>query len=366
MKTVRRAGSPCARRPERIDAPARDGAEHAVFFGVLILNQQDVTALLPMRACIDVMASTLAALARGEAILPLRTIIRLPDDKGAFAVMPACLVSPMTMGAKVITVFPANHGTAFDSHQGAVLLFDSNNGSLAAVLDATPITMMRTAAVSAVATRALAREDASSLAIIGAGVQGHAHLEAMCAVRPITTLRVWSRDSRHAERLAAVARDRFGLLATVAATGAEAVRDAHIVCTATSSNEPVLLGDWLSPGTHINAVGTSQPTARELDSAAVARSRLYVDRRESALKEPGDILVPLNEGLISPEHIVGEIGEVITGRAPGRGNDDEITLFKSLGLAIEDLAAAAYVLGEATRRGVGTRVELGGARHAAD
>jgi alanine dehydrogenase len=333
---------------------------------MLILNQQEVTALLPMRACIEVMASTLAALARGETLLPLRTIIRLPDDKGAFAVMPACLVSPLIMGAKVITVFPANHGTAFDSHQGAVLLFDAANGSLAAVLDATPITTTRTAAVSAVATRALAREDASSLAIIGAGVQGHAHLEAMCAVRPIRTLRVWSRNARHAERLAAVGHDRFGLDATVSATGSDAVRDATIVCTATSSNEPVLFGEWLSPGTHINAVGTSQPTARELDSAAVVRSRLYVDRRESALKEPGDILVPLRDGLIGPDHIVGEIGDVITDRASGRGSGEEITLFKSLGLAIEDLAAASYVFGEAVRSGAGTYVELGGARRAAD
>jgi ornithine cyclodeaminase/alanine dehydrogenase-like protein (mu-crystallin family) len=332
---------------------------------MLILNQQDVTSLLPMRACIDVMASTLAALARGEALLPLRTIIRLPDDKGAFAVMPACLVAPLTMGAKVITVFPANHGTAFDSHQGAVLLFDSENGSLSALLDATAITTTRTAAVSAVATRALARENAASLAIIGAGVQGHAHLEAMCAVRPITALRVWSRDAHHAARLAQAGREQFGLDATVAATGAHAVRGADIVCTCTSSNEPVLLGDWLSPGAHVNAVGTSQPTARELDSAAVVRSRLFVDRRESALNEPGDILVPLREGAIGPEHIVAEIGDVVIGRATGRGSDDEITLFKSLGLAIEDLAAASYVLREAERTGAGVRVDLGGARHAA-
>jgi alanine dehydrogenase len=331
---------------------------------MLVLNQQDVTTLLPMDACIEVMASTLASLARGEALLPLRPVIRFPDGSGAFAVMPAYLGKPATIGAKVITVLPGNHGTAFDSHQGAVLLFDAENGSLAAILDATAITTIRTAAVSAVATRALARSDASTLAILGSGVQAHAHLESMCAVRPIKSLRVWSRNAEHARQLAAVGRDRFHLDASASATGADAVRGADIVCTTTSSNEPVLLGEWLSPGTHINAVGTSQPHARELDSATVVRSRLYVDRRESALKEPGDILVPLQAGEIGPDHIVGEIGDVLLDRAPRRGNDEEITLFKSLGLAVEDLAAASYVYAEAARTGAGVNVALGGARHA--
>jgi ornithine cyclodeaminase len=269
------------------------------------------------------------------------------------------------IGAKVITVYPGNHGTAFDSHQGAVLLFDAENGSLAALLDATAITTTRTAAVSAVATRLLARETASTLAILGAGVQGHAHVHAMCAVRPIRAVRVWSRTRAHAEGLAAMARDELGLEAFVGSTGAEAVDGADIVCATTSAREPVLLGEWLSPGTHVNAVGASQRSAREIDSATVIRSRLYVDRRESALKEPGDLLVPLEDGDIGPEHIVGEIGEVLIGRAPGRRDASEITLFKSLGLAIEDLAAAAHVLAAAERTGAGVRVELGGARVAA-
>ena len=331
---------------------------------MLVLSQRDVTALLPMNACIDVMAATLASLARDEAILPLRTVLRFPDGNGAFAVMPGYLGVPQTIGAKVITVMPGNHGTAFDSHQGAVLLFDPGNGSLAALLDATAITTIRTAAVSAVATRELARANASSLAILGAGVQGHAHLEAMCAVRPITSLRVWSRNAEHARQLAAVASERFHLEASVATTPADAVRGIDIVCTTTSATEPVLRGEWLSPGTHINAVGASTPSARELDSVTVVRSRLYVDRRESALKEPGDLLVPLCDGEIGIEHIVGELGEVLIDRAPKRGSGEEITLFKSLGLAIEDLAAASYVCAAASRVGAGVHVELGGARHA--
>jgi ornithine cyclodeaminase/alanine dehydrogenase-like protein (mu-crystallin family) len=332
---------------------------------MLILSQADVNRLLSIGACIDVMAAALASLARGDAVLPLRTVILIPQSTDAFAVMPGFLGTPKTIGAKIITVWPGNHGTEFDSHQGAVLLFDPDNGSLSALLDATAITTVRTAAVSAVATRLLARENASKLAMIGSGVQAHAHLEAMCAVRPIRSLRVWSRNTEHSRTLVSAAQERFELDAEVAPTGEDAVRDADIVCTVTSARQPVLNGAWLAPGTHINAIGASQASARELDSAAVVRSRLYVDRRESALKEPGDILVPLHDGEIEPEHIVAEIGELLIGRGEGRRDDSEITLFKSLGLAVEDLASAQYVYAEALRVGAGVHVELGGARHAA-
>jgi ornithine cyclodeaminase len=331
---------------------------------MLILSQADVERLLPMGECIDLMASTLATLARGDALLPLRTVIRIPQTRDAFGVMPAYLGAPKTIGAKIVTVFPGNHGTDLDSHQGAVLLFDRDNGSLAVLLDATAITTIRTAAVSAVATRALARENASTLAIIGSGVQARAHVESMCAVRPITSLRVWSRNSEHARHLAAFARDRFHLEASAASTGAEAVSHADIVCTVTSATEPVLNGEWLNPGTHVNAVGACTPNAQEIDSEVVVRSRLYVDRRESALKEPGDILIPLQNGEIVPEHVVAELGDVLIGRGVGRRDDAEITLFKSLGLAVEDLAAAAHVYEQAGRAGAGVSVELGGARHA--
>ena len=332
---------------------------------MLILDQQAVTELLPMRECIDLMVGTLSSLARGETILPLRTVVLIPDTNDAFAVMPAYIASPKTIGAKIITVYPGNHGTKYDSHQGAVMLFDPDNGSLAALLDATSVTTIRTAAVSAVATWLLARQNASSLVIIGAGVQAYAHLESMCAVRPIKTLRVFSRSDANAQQLADVARKKFNLEASVSASCADAVRDADIICTTTSARSPVLFGEWLTPGTHINAIGASQRTARELDTECVVRSRLYVDRRESALKEPGDTLVPLEEGAITPDHIVAEIGELAIGRGVGRRDDAEITLFKSLGLAIEDLAAASYVYTAALRTGAGVRVDLGGERREA-
>jgi ornithine cyclodeaminase len=334
---------------------------------MLILSQSDIERLLPIDACIEVMASALSSLARGEAALPLRTVMRIPSTDNFFAAMPGYVAvdGEGVFGAKLVTVFPGNQGTAFDSHQGAVLIFDNEHGGVAALLDGTAITSVRTAAVSGVATRALARENASTLAILGSGVQAHWHLRAMCAVRPIKTLRVWSRNPNNARAFVDYARREHGLDATASSTGADAVRDADIICAATSANEPVLFGEWLSPGTHINAVGTSQPNAREVDSATVVRSRLYVDRRESALKEPGDLLAPLKAGEITPDHIVGEIGEVLVGRASGRRGPNEITLFKSLGLAIEDLAASSYVYHEAVRMGAGVRVELGGARVAA-
>jgi alanine dehydrogenase len=328
---------------------------------MLVLNQSDVARMLTMPKCIEIMTQTLSALARGEATMPLRTVFPIPD--GAFAVMPAALANPSTVGAKLITVLPKNSNTKYDSHQGAVLLFDTDNGSLLAVMDASSITQIRTAAVSGVATNALAKKNARSLGILGAGVQGHSHLEAMMAVRPLETVKVWSRNAATAETLAQVAREKYGVDASAVASARDACADMDIVCAATAATEPVLLGEWLSPGAHVNAVGASQNHAREVDSAAVVRSRLYVDRRESALKEPGDIITPIRNGEITAEHIVGEVGEVLIGQAPGRANDREITLFKSLGLAIEDLASAHFLYAEAKRQGAGVEVELGGMRH---
>lgn len=334
---------------------------------MLVLDQATVRRLLPIDACIEVMRSTLTALARGEAVLPLRTVIRIPDTANAFAVMPAYVGEPQpVIGAKVITVFPGNHTTSFDAHQGAVLLFDSSTGALAAIVDATAITTVRTAAVSAVATQLLARPGASRLAILGAGVQARAHIEAMRGVRPIASVSIWSRNAERARRLADATKRELGIDASATATAADAVHDADVVCTTTSATSPVLHGDWLAPGTHVNAIGACTPNARELDSAAVVRSRLYVDRRESALREPGDILAPLGSGEITPAHLLGELGELLLGQVGGRRNATEITLFKSLGLAVEDLAAAAHVVDRVRSSGGAIDLPLGGARDEAN
>ena len=315
-----------------------------------------------MRDCISIMEEALAGLSRGEAVLPLRTIARVPDQPNFFAVMPACTANPPAIGVKAITVFPGNHGTRFDSHQGAVLLFEPVHGCLEAIMDATSITAIRTAAVSAVATRLLARADARVLAILGSGTQARVHVEAIPLVRDIAAVHIWSRSDANARALADYATASFGLSCRVFPTAEAAVREADVVCTVTSSQVPVLEGAWLRPGTHVNAVGTATPNAREVDTQAIRRARLYVDRRESGLREPGDIIIPIAEGAITADHLVGEIGEVLTGKVAGRRDAGEITLFKSLGLAVEDVAAARYIAERAAAEGAGVEVQLGGAR----
>ena len=325
---------------------------------MLVLGRSDVERLLSMPACIGLMEEALASLARSDVILPLRPVIRVPDSTNAFAVMPAYSRALPALGAKLISVFPANHGTDLDSHQGIVALFDAERGNLSAIIDAVSITAIRTAAVSAVATKLLARENARRLAILGSGVQARTHVEAMLAVRPFESVKIWSRHMEHARRFV----ETFGAderaVFRVAATADDAVRGADVICTVTAAREPVLHGAALQPGAHINAVGASLPTTRELDTAAVAMSRIFVDRRESALNEAGDLLIPISEGAITADAICGEIGDLLARSAPGRSSPTEITLFKSLGLAIEDLATAMYLRREAERDGSGTWIEL--------
>jgi ornithine cyclodeaminase len=267
-----------------------------------------------------------------------------------------------SLAVKAITVMPGNHGTRYDSHQGAVLLFEGEHGSLQAVFDASAVTAIRTAAVSGVATRALAREDAGDLAILGTGVQADTHLEAMLAARPLRRIRAWSRGAEHVRAFAERAARRHDVRVEPAPSARDAVEGADLVCTVTASREPVVEAGWIAAGAHVNAVGASVKTARELDSDTVARARLFVDRRESALAEAGDFLIPRGEGRIPEAHILAELGEVLLGRHPGRRSRDEVTVFKSLGLAVEDLAAARLAHARALASGAGTWVELGGER----
>ena len=333
---------------------------------VLFVSQDEVPRLLPMKACMEAMERALSGLARGEVTLPLRTILWLPERVGGFGLMPALAPAEKVLGVKVITFFPGNEGTELDTHQGAVLLFEAERGRLVAVIDATSITAIRTAAVSGVATKLLARPDAAELAILGSGVQARTHLEAVLAARPIRRVRVASQSFDRAQRFAARETARRGVPVEPTPSAREAVEGADIVCTCTSAREPVVAGAWLKPGAHVNAVGSSVPFARELDTAAVVRSRLYVDRRESTLNEAGDFLIPKKEGAVDDSHIVGEIGEVLIGKVPGRRSPEEVTLFKSLGLAVEDVASAKHIYEEARRTGAGRFLPFGGGRHDAD
>jgi len=239
---------------------------------VLIVNQAEVARLLPMPECIEAMAEALAATARGEVLLPLRQVVPLPNHLGAVASMPAYSQGLAAVGVKVICVFPGNRGSEFDSHQGAVLLFEAVHGSLKAIVDASEVTAIRTAAVSAVATRLLAREDATALAILGSGVQARVHLEAMLQVRAIKRVRVWSPTPDHVRAFAELESKRHDVAIEPAGSAHGAVSGADIICTTTSSREPVLKGAWVEPGVHINAVGSSVKSTRELDAAAVAKA----------------------------------------------------------------------------------------------
>jgi ornithine cyclodeaminase len=325
---------------------------------VLVLTYDDVERLLPMDECIAVMGEALAALARGEMFQPLRSLAKPPDAAGLMGLMPAYRGGDRpTFALKAINVIPDNPRLrGLDAHQGAVLVSSGETGELEAIVNASAITEIRTAAVSGVATRALARKDAGVLAVLGAGVQARSHLHAMAAAWPFVHARIWSRDAEQARRLADDVSLPFPL--AVVSSAEDAVRDADVVVTATASPEPVVRRDWVAPGTHVNAVGACFPHTRELDGATVAASTLIVDRRESAEKEAGDYLLALEEGAIGRDHIRAELGEVLTGDYPGRTSDGEITLFKSLGIAIEDLAAADHVVRKAREQGVGVEVSF--------
>ena len=315
-----------------------------------VLTQHEVERLLPMEECVELMAEALAALARREVFNPLRFVVRPPGEETLMGLMPAHRAQPAPVYAlKTVCIVPANPARGLDAHQGSVTLFDGDTGEVRAIMNASAITEIRTAAVSAVATRLLARPGSRELAILGAGVQARSHLEAMRHVLDLDRVRVWSRTPGRAAALGDVEE---------AATAEEAVRGADVVCTVTSSREPVLRREWLKPGAHVNAVGSSVPSTRELDTATVAEAALFVDRRESTVNEAGDYLVPLHEGAIDSDHIRAEIGEVLVGEAEGRRSDDELTVFKSLGLAVEDLAAAEHVYRQARETGTGTAVKF--------
>ena len=312
-----------------------------------------------MKECIAVMRDALIKLATGEVHQPLRMIVRPPDAAGGMGLMPSYVSGEQAaFGLKTVCVFPGNPAKGKDAHQGAVLLFSAETGELLALMNASAITAIRTAAVSGVATDLLARENASDLAIVGAGVQARTHLLALAAVRSIKRCRVVSRNIEHARQFVDEMSGSVRFSIEVAETVQEAVNGADLIATVTNAKEPVLQREWISPGVHLNVVGSSTPNAREVDTATISESALFVDRRESTINEAGDYLFAMREGAIGPDHIRAELGEILTGQKPGRSSSDEITLFKSLGLAVEDLASANYLYRKARESNAGTWVEF--------
>jgi ornithine cyclodeaminase/alanine dehydrogenase-like protein (mu-crystallin family) len=326
---------------------------------VLFLSERDVNELLTMPECIDAMHRLFASFSAESVVQPLRLVAWQPDRRGGIAAMPAFVGTADAIGAKLITVFPDNREAGLDSHQGIVSLHETRRGRLLGIFHAGAITAIRTAAVSAVATRMLAAEDAGTLAMLGSGTQARTHLEAMIAVRPISALRIWSRTPANADGFSRWASGRFeDLHVTTCDSAQAAVQGAEVICTVTAARAPILQGRWIAPGAHVNAAGASVPGFRELDADAVAGARLFVDSHESALAEADDIRTLITEGRIDASHIAGDLSALASGRIAGRRNAREITLFESCGMAAEDVASAALLYARALPAGRGTRVDF--------
>ncbi|MFF7793089.1 ornithine cyclodeaminase family protein [Streptomyces sp. NPDC007991] len=327
---------------------------------MLCLDHDLVVRLLPMERAIATLRRTMRHHAQGRVTQPLRTVLRPPGAGAAMAAMPCHSAGPEQGGFAVKTVLhvPGNIERGRPAVTGVLLLFAPDTGECVALLDAASVTAIRTAAVSAVATDALAGPDAGDLALLGAGTQARSHLKAMAAVRELRSVRVWSRSRESAEAFRRWAREETGVEVEVADRVAAALDGADLVCTVTSAREPFVEPGQLAPGAHVNAVGSSFPDHREIGGAVVRAASVFVDSRESAWAEAGDLRIARDEGLIGEEHIAAELGEVLTGAHPGRRGLDECTLFKSVGLAVQDLAAGFAAVESARAAGQGTEVVM--------
>lgn len=304
------------------------------------------------------MESAVARFSAGDVLQPVRTVLSVGPTHAFFGLMPAYVHEPPCLGAKLVTVFNRNLERGLPSHLATILLLDPETGALMAIMDGRYITEARTAAVSAVSARHLARPEADVLAIIGTGVQARSHLEALAEVRPLREVRVWSPQAPSRERFVADMSRHIAAPLRAEATAEAAVRGADLVVLVTASPTPVVQSTWLAPGAHVISVGACRPDQREMDPDLVARATLFVDSRAAALVESGDLVLGIAEGRFSAEHIRGELGELVLGRVAGRNSSEEITVFKSLGMAVEDVVAADLVYRRAIDTGAGTELTL--------
>ena len=330
---------------------------------MLILSAADVRDALPMSEAIEAMKAAFAALSGGLAVVPHRASLPVPRHAGVSLVMSAYVdsadLAARALAVKVVSLFEGNRSRGLERIQATVLLFEPDTGRLEAILDGASLTAIRTAAASGAATDLLSRADSRTLAVFGAGVQSRAHIEAVCAVRAIDAVRVYCRTRAHGEALVREFQGRVGTSADLTAveTPREALKDADIVCTTTTAQCGVFDDRDLGPGTHINAVGSYRPDAWEIPPETIARSRVVVDGREAALIEAGDLIRPLRSGLITADHIQAELGEIVLGRAPGRTGAQEITVFKSVGIAVQDAFAARRAVANARVRNLGRSLD---------
>jgi ornithine cyclodeaminase/alanine dehydrogenase-like protein (mu-crystallin family) len=307
-----------------------------------VLGSAAIEALMPLERCIDVVADAMRALSRGQVSAPLRSIVPLAPPN-AMGIMPGAMLAQGCFGVKVLGLYPGNGARGLPSHAGMVVLFDAHDGTPVAVLESSSLTALRTAAASAVATRALARAYSTVLAVLGAGHQALWHVRSLMQAMPLARLQLWSRSRASAQRLCGLLDLPAAVDVVIADDARAALANADVVCTVTASPDPVLLGEWLVPGQHVNLVGASVASAREADSAVVQRSRFFVDARDSAQAQAGEWLQALASGAVKADHLCGEIGEVLLGRVPGRLSASDITVYKSLGHTAQDLATADAV-----------------------
>jgi alanine dehydrogenase len=313
------------------------------------LTEADVRAVLSMQELVDAIEGALIALSERNVMHPVRTILELAPQS-FFAVMPAWFPQRAILGAKLVSVVPANAPRGIPTHLASISLFDAETGALKAIVDGRYITEVRTAAATAVSVRHMAREDARVLAILGSGVQARSHRAILPLVRDFREIRAWSPNHSHLAAFVSEAGDPV----RTAESASDAVRDADVIVVVTNCITPAILNDWVKPGAHVAAVGSCRPTHQEVDPLLVARARVVVDSREAALREAGDLVVPICAGLFTEDHVTAELGEVAARRKPGRTSPAEVTLFKSLGQAVEDLVAAELAWQRAVERGLGT------------
>jgi len=310
-----------------------------------LIDAAAVRRILTMPACIEVLDRAMRAVSRGELTAPPRLFVPFPDSDASLGLMPGIAAALDVFGAKIVSLTPKNPARDLPAVQGFIALFERETGTPVALIEGAIVTAIRTAAASGLATRELARADAKSHGIFGTGVQAVSHIDAVAAVRNIERIVIWGRNSERASTLAAQQAERTGL-DVVATDDPQLAAACDVISTVTGARKPILKGRWLRPGAHVNVVGAHEPTARETDSALIAAARVYVDSLDAAMKESGDVLIPLHEGAIEADRVIGEIGQLLEGAIAGRRGDDETTVYKSLGVVAQDLFAADYIFRE--------------------
>jgi alanine dehydrogenase len=325
---------------------------------MLVLSEKEVRRLIDVEELIDALERAHVQFSTGKAMMPVRQVVPLPEIKGRITSMPAYLSEDRALGMKVVTFFQENPNKNLPAILATIHLYSAATGKLEAVMDGTYITAIRTACASAVATKALANPNTPVLGVLGAGVQADSHIRALCKVREIKSIKVYSPSGNSAQKLKEELETEIKIRIEPVKSAEEVVRDADLLVTATTAKEPILNFAWIKPGAHINAVGSHRPDLREIDGATMKRAKVFVDSRDAIMAECGDVLLAIKEGAITESHVSTEIGEVLAGKKSGRTKPEEVTLYKSVGIAIQDVATAQLVYGKALREKAGVRVEI--------